>query len=474
MRASFYGFEAAKSGLTAAQTGLDVTGNNIANLSTEGYSRQVVDQTETYMGSTSDKISPVLLQSNGMGTTVQGINQIRSQFLDLRYRDANAVNGANDKMHAILSDIENNFDETQNNGLSAMLDDFTRQLQVLSLNAGVTEYSSLTRSSAQKLTQTFNQYSSQLAAIRKQTVDEMEISVGDANTLLGKIAAINTSIKTAKLQGTSTNELNDFRNLYLDKLSKYMNIRATYHDDGTVSISSGSTTLLNATTGSVATLQKDDAATGMRLLADGDEMTLTGGTLFGSMQVLNGKGSFAAAGENDFRGLPYYQATLDALANSLSTTFNSLNGTGKPLFTGTGAANIEITSQWLANPNHITATQDADGAKGKNDNILRMIDAMTKDTSITANFTGSFGGFLLSAMSDIAIDMDYTSDISETSDMVLRSVGNERESTMGVSLNEETTNLIKYQKAFAASARVMTALDEALDVVINRMGTVGR
>jgi flagellar hook-associated protein 1 FlgK len=474
MRATFYGFEAAKSGLTAAQAGLDITGNNIANLSTEGYSRQVVDQTETYLGSSSDKVAPVLLQSNGLGTTVQGINQMRSQFLDLRYRDANAINAANEKMRSILGDIENNFDETENDGLSAMLDDFNKQLQVLSMNAGAVEYSSLTRSSAQKVTQTFNQYSNQLAAIRKQTVDEMEISVGDANTLLNKIATINTSIKSATLHGTSTNELNDSRNLYLDKLSKYMNIKATYHDDGTVSVSSGSTTLLDATAGSVATLAKDDAATGMRLLADGSEMTLTGGSLFGSMQVLNGKGSFAASGENDYRGLPYYQASLDALANSLTTTFNSLNGTGKPLFTSTGAADIAITSQWLANPNYITATLDADGAKGKNDNILRMVDAMDMDRSITPDFTGSFNGFLLSAMSDIAIDVDYTTDVSETSDMVLRSVGNERESTMGVSLNEETTNLIRYQKAFAASARVMTALDEALEIVINRMGTVGR
>ena len=78
------------------------------------------------------------------------------------------------------------------------------------------------------------------------------------------------------------------------------------------------------------------------------------------------------------------------------------------------------------------------------------------------------------AMGDIAIDVGHSSDISETSSTVLKSVDNQRESVMGVSLNEETANLIKYQKAFAASARVMTALDEALDTIINRMGTVGR
>lgn len=474
MRPTFFGFEAARSGLTAAQAGLDTTGNNIANLSTEGYSRQVVDQVSAYLGSSSDKVAPVAQYFGGLGATVKGIEQVRSQFLDLRYRDANAENSANEKLLSILTDIENNFDETQNDGLSAMLDDFTKQLQVLSLNAGVVEYSSLARSSAQKVAQTLNQYANQLSVIRKQTADEMEISVKDANTLLDKIDTINQSIKAAKLQGDRTNELGDMRNRYLDELSKYMNIKATYHMDGTVSVSSGGTTLLDAQAGTVAALTLDDGASGMRLLADGSSMALTGGSLFGSMQVLNGKGSFAGAGENDFRGIPYYQSSLDALADNLSATFNSLNGAGKPLFSGSGAQAVQISSQWLANPNFITATLDADGAKGKNDNILRMVAAMDEDRAITPDFTGSFGGYVLSMMGDVAIDVGHTSDIAETSDMVFRSVDNQRESLMGVSLNEETANLIKYQKAFAASARVMTALDESLDTIINRMGTVGR
>ena len=141
---------------------------------------------------------------------------------------------------------------------------------------------------------------------------------------------------------------------------------------------------------------------------------------------------------------------------------------------GTTAAGITISSQWLADPNHITATLDPGGEKGKNDNILNMISAMSTDRAITPSFSGNFGGFLLSVMSDIAIDVDYTADMSESTGMVLNAISNERESEMGVSLNEETANLIKYQKAFAASARVMTALDEALEVIINRMGTVGR
>jgi len=476
MRPTFYGFEAARSGLTAAQAGLDTTGNNIANLSTEGYSRQIVDQTATYLGSSSDKIAPTHLQAGGIGVTVNGIGQIRSQFLDIRYRDANAESSANAKTHSVLTDIESNFDETQNNGLSVMFQDFSNQLQILSLNAGEVEYSSLVRSSAQKVTQTFNQYASQLSVIRKQTVEEMDIGVEDVKTLLKKIDEVNKSLRIATMQKSDTNALNDTRNQYLDKLSAYMNIKVTYNPDGTASVDSGATSLIDAEAGTVADIIMEDDPSGVRLLTDGVPMNLTGGSLFGAMEVLNGKGEFAAEGENDFRGIPYYQASLDALAESFSMKFNELNGADKPLFSGTTAADIAISSDWLEDPNHITATQALGGEKGKNDNILRMISAMSEDRKIVpgSDEESNFGGFLLSLMSELAIDVDYTADMSESTEMVLNVISNERQSEMGVSLNEETANLIKYQKAFAASARVMTALDEALDIVINRMGTVGR
>jgi flagellar hook-associated protein 1 FlgK len=377
-------------------------------------------------------------------------------------------------MLSILGDVEAIFDETQTDGLNATLEDFYTQLNVLSLNAGEVEYSNLARSSAQKVTQTLNQYAEQLSVVRRQTVEEMKISVDDANTLLQKIDTINRSIQVATLQGSPTNELNDTRNLYLDKLSSYVNIQVTNHQDGSLSVRSGSTSLLDAGNHTIAALSLDDSADDVRLMADGTALSPSGGSLFGSMQLLNGRGSFAAAGENTFRGIPYYQSMLDSFASSLGETFNDLNGTGKPLFSGTTASGIAVSDEWLSDPNWITATTDPDVIEGKNDNILRMISALDQPQDITPGFSGSFSDFLLSTMGEVAVDTDYASDISETSDMVLSTVSNQRESVMGVSLNEETVNLLKYQKAFAASSRVMTALDEALEVVINRMGLVGR
>jgi len=474
MRATFYAFEAAKSGLTAAQVGLDVTANNIANQSTPGYSRQIVDQASTQPSNAKYRFAQNNRLEYGMGVDIKGVAQARDQFLDLRFRSANAENASLTKELSILSDMENTLDETQTDGLNVMIQDMYARLQTLSQNAGEIEFSSLFRSSAQKVTQSLNQYATQLKHISDQEMNSIDIGVKEVNTLLGKVDTINKSIQAALLQGNSINELNDTRNVYLDELSSYVDISVIGHDDGSISIKSGGQFLVDAPSNTVATVAITGTAGSLSLEANGTAMALQSGSLHGSMRVLNGYGSYAGAGQSNFKGIPYYLNSLDSLADSLSTTFNTLNGAGKPLFTGTSASTIAISDEWLANANHVTATNDPSPQAGKNDNLLKMIEAMDASRSISPYFDGSFESFTVSLMSDLAIDISYTKDVTESSDTVLTAVSNQREAVMGVSINEETANLMKYQRAFEASSRVITAMDEALDILINRMGLVGR
>ncbi len=474
MRATFYAFEAAKSGLTAAQAGLDVTANNIANQSTPGYSRQIVDQASVQPSNAKYRLATTNTLEYGMGVDVKGITQARDQFLDLRYRSANAENESQSKMLSILSDMENTLDETQTDGLTVMLQDMYAQLQTLSQNAGEIEFSSLFRSNAQKVTQSLNQYAAQLANISDQEMSSIDIGVKEVNTLLGKIDTVNKSIQAALLQGNSINELSDTRNVYLDQLSSYVDISVIGHDDGRISVKSGGQLLVDAPNNTIAAVTIAGTPGSLSLEADGVAMALQSGSLHGSMHVLNGYGSYAASGQSSFRGIPYYLNSLDSLANSLNTTFNTLNGSGKPLFSGTTASTIAISSQWLADANFITATNNASPEAGMNDNLLQMIEAMDASRAISPYFNGNFEAYAVSMMSDLAIDISYTKDVAEASDVVLTSVSNQREAVMGVSVNEETVNLMKYQRAFEASSRVITAMDEALDILINRMGIVGR
>ncbi len=474
MRATFLGFEIVKTGVQSAQMGLDITGKNIGNMNVEGYSRQVLEQSTIFYPTTSYKYAPLKDQRFGQGVSIDAIKQIRDKYLDIRFRTANSQKSDLAKKTEILESINNIIDETTNDGLGVHLEEFYARLQVLSSNTGKVEFSSLVRSAAQKLTETVNFYYNQLSTVRAQEIENLElVTIKNVNKYIEKIVELNTSIQNEVLLKNSPNDLYDARNLLLDKLSAELNISVTENEDGTVSVLCGDKYLIDAAGNNYAQLSFDSTS-GKVFLDDGTELEMESGAIKGTLDLINGKGSFAASGENDFRGILYYLESLDNFAAKFAETFNTLNGPGKPLFTGTDAKSFGISEEWLADANYITATTDSDPTEGKNDNILRMLCALDSPVQITDNFEGSFSDFVLTLMSEAGIDKNYYADISKTADTVLTSIDNQRESIKGVLINEETVNMIKYQKAFEASARVMTAMDEMLDIIINRMGIVGR
>jgi flagellar hook-associated protein 1 FlgK len=103
-----------------------------------------------------------------------------------------------------------------------------------------------------------------------------------------------------------------------------------------------------------------------------------------------------------------------------------------------------------------------------------MLQSLDSKTDVTPHFKGTFEEYVVSVISDISVQVEYLQDMKDTSESVLNTISDERESIMGVSTDEESINLVKYQKSYNAAARVMTALDEILDVLINKTGIVGR
>ncbi len=484
MRSTFYGFEIARSAIQASQAALDVVGQNVANVNTEGYTRQKVEQSAAFYVSDSDKYASVDTTEMGQGVNVDDITQIRNKFLDARFRLANSESSTENTSLSILKELENVLDETENDGLIDMISGFQADLESLSGKASNIEFKNLVRSSAQKVTETFNQYAEQIATIKEQQLYDLDIIVDDVNTTISKLDEVNTSIKNETIQGNVSNELLDMRNNYLDELSSYMNISVVNNEDGTVSVKSGDAYLLDAQSGTMAELDLSSDSYPITIMntTDSSEFVISEGSIKGFLQVLNGKGTYAAADEEEFQGIVYYEQALDDLASSFSETFNDLNafnGTDKPLFKSSDggtitAANISISDEWLSDAGYITTTTNTTAEEGANDNILLMIHAMDTDTAITSGFTGTFEEFASSLMSDIAVDVGYATDISTTKSSITTSINNQRESVSGVSVNEETANMLTYQNSFDAASRLMTILDEALDTIINSMGRVGR
>lgn len=466
MSGTFHGLEIAKSGLTAAQIAVNVANQNIANSKTEGYTRQSVTQTSVSAGMGPFQYATAET-SVGQGVTVSGIAQNRDAYLDTRYRNANSVSGTYSSTLSALESIEGVLDETDTDGLNVALADYYSALQDLVNNDSGTEYMSLVRSAGEKVTDILNEYASQLGQIKEELSYDLSLTVADANNLLAKVNELNKNIAVATVNGTDCNELLDQRNLFLDKLSGYANITVETLSNGAVTITSGGTTLLDATTGTVTTLSVGTSTAGAAIFdGGGNEIAFTQGSITGLLQTLNGAGIYAGAGEETFRGIVYYETSLDNLAATFAETYNTLNAANGDLFAasdGSGtitAANIGISDSWKNSASFLdtSGTVPAD-----------MEAAMEASTSISSDFTGTFEEYASLLMGNIGLDTSYYSDMSAAKSSILESIQDDREAISGVSIDEETVNTIVYQKAYQAAARLMTVLDEMLDTLINGM-----
>lgn len=231
---TFDGFTAARLGIYAAQQGLSVTGNNISNINTTGYTRQVLDQISLKTGAY-DRYRSQFDNHIGTGTLVRNINQIRDPYLDVRFRNTSADVGYSDAMldgldqiATILDEVGRGKDGSLGDGmLYAQLRDLYDQLHELQDNP-VSGSDTLVRESANALVSLFNTYAKKLETLRQNTEKELKQEVTDVNEILRNIRELNEDIREAELHGDGALELRDERNRQIDELSSKLPISAVY------------------------------------------------------------------------------------------------------------------------------------------------------------------------------------------------------------------------------------------------------
>jgi flagellar hook-associated protein 1 len=467
MSSTFYGLDIAKSGLNVSQLALNVTSNNIANVGTDGYTRQGIDQTTISAASGKYRFANPAV-TPGKGVSADAVAQYRDDFLDMRYRNANSTDNTFTSSKAVLKSIEGIVDETNNDGLIVSLQGFYKSLQNLAQNTGDVQYSSLVRSGAKTVVGMLNQYSNSLESVADEQESNLQTSVDAVNSYVSKIDALNKSIVVNQVNGSDCNALMDERNTDLDKLSSFLNIEVEKNDDGSVSVLTDSSYLLDSQSNTITTLALDTSSGSAKIVdGSGTDFSITDGSIKGVLQSLNGLGGYAGSGEDSTYGIAYYRKALDEIASTFADTYNSINSSSSALFASSDssaitASNICISSGWTSNASLIDT-----------DNITNMISAMESDVGFTGGFTGTFEGFATDLMSEIATDVGYAGDMADTYSSIVGSIKNEREAISGVSTDEEAINTVKYQKAYQAAARVLTAMDEMLDKLINGTGTVG-
>ncbi len=223
----------AKLGIYAAQKAMEVTGNNITNINTEGYTRQRLDQKSLYMQG-ADRYSTKWEARVGGGVITTGVSQLRDPYLDIRYRTEMSSVGAYETKMKGLKQLAGILDEVgkgeDDEGIfEAQFNDLVAQLTDMAASgAGKDEFDTLVQGSAKSLVSLFNTYANKLETIRQNTESGFKQDIDTVNTILKKIQNLNDSIRKSDIHGGPGLELRDERNLLLDQLSEYVAIDVRY------------------------------------------------------------------------------------------------------------------------------------------------------------------------------------------------------------------------------------------------------
>lgn len=494
VRSTFLGIEVSKRGLAVSQKGLDITSNNVANINTPGYTRQRVDSASVAVTG-NYRYTTGSIDNAGAGSTINGIAQIRNKFLDVRYRDSNANTGYYEQTVSILTGVQNAIDEISSDGLLTVYQEAMKAMQNLSLNPNDSVYASTAKSAINNVNLILQQFNKSLTDVAEQQIYDTSVIVESANTCLDKIATINAALKLESNNELSkvysSNELNDQLNYLIDELSEYMNIDVTWNEDTTATISvNGHTVVEGGWADKLQLNTRDDYTIDVIYKSTGEQISVTGGSIKANTDYINGDTSVT-------RGIQYYMHKMDDFAVYFADIMNNTvkeykydeNGNiqydanNEPIwqyktlikaYDGSNeitCGNIAISDEWQKEAAYII--NDCIEGDNQNTDFLSLISKMEGDIKID-NFEGTLEEFIETLNTDVGEDIVFASSRYDACKTITTDLDNSRDEVSGVSYDEEGANLLIYEKAYSAMARVMTAMDEVLDKLINGTGLVGR
>lgn len=334
------GFDIAKRGIMAAQKGLDISGQNLVNWDSAGYTRQRLEQVAVAPNVSATRYSYNRAGLAGQGVEINGISQTRDKFLDKRFREENAETGYYDKVNNLLGDIESTIDELKVNGDSGIrysLKEMMDSLSTFSKDAYSETYANIVMNTFKNMAQTLQQLSMKLDNVASQQKFDLSVSVQDFNQLVQKLAAVNKSIGDdvgASLNPHfGPNELLDERNLLLDELSKYGEIEVRTNSDSTVTVTMNGHTVVDRAKYDQLEMFPDPNSELMhdstvpvevRWVSTNQQAEFKNGIIKGFTDFINGAGPAPGEGQTSKRGIPYYQAKLDTFAQTLADTVNGI------------------------------------------------------------------------------------------------------------------------------------------------------
>jgi flagellar hook-associated protein 1 FlgK len=457
--------------LQTQMTGVEVAGQNLANVNTKGYSRQTVQISATPDVQTS--IGP-----EGTGAAATSIEQVVSSLMNSQIQSQNSTSGYWNSQQTALQDAQDALGEflsgsstsstnsttdstdTAGTGLSSELNNFFSAFSALaSSNSSSNQQAAVT--AGQNLATAFKNLSSQFDSLRTSLNASLTSDVTSANQLLTNIASLNKEISTADEGGGNANDLSDEREQDLENLAQLTNIATSTGTNGAVNVTIGGQTLVSGNSVS-DTLQTYDAGNGQLLVqtaAGGVNLTLTGGSMQGTIDARDGTLATMQSNVNNLAG------TIITQVNGIQNSgYSSTGSTGNSFFSGTDASTITVNPTLVNNPSLIQVSASPT-ATGDTSLALQISDLSTASQSALGNetFTDAYDGTVTDLGNALSNANTQVTDQTAVSNML----STQRSSISGVNVDEEMTNMMAFQQAYQASAEVVTTVNSMMTDTMN-------
>ena len=457
MRINFSPFEIGRRALNANEFGIAVTGQNIANVNTPGYTRKTVHLAEA----APNDFSPF---SVGAGVTIQSVQAYRDSFIESRIQTETGIAGNLTARRDSLFPVETALQGTETSGLQNALGNFFGAFRDLEANPNSVPLRTVVAQKGAHLANSFQSTRTRLTEIRQGIDEQLRTSVEQVNALSTNLADLNVRVRYTENVGGDASALRDQRSQVINQISELTGARSTENDDGTITLTIGEGHPLVAGETAYQLGAINTPPSGLaEITIDGQPAIFHSGAITGFQEAIT-----ETTSQID---------SLDGLAAEVVDQVNTLHASGTDLDGNPGvsffnasvavtANNISINNALIGNPRLVVASPLPQ--PGQSGTIAGEIANLLTDQSTTVGTrTGSFSSIFGSMIADAGEQVHLADNGLQAQSAILAQAQAQRESISGVSLDEEAINLLQYQKAYEAAARFLRVADEMTDTLLS-------
>ena len=477
---SFGGLYISISGIYANKKALDTVSHNIANVNNPDYVRQSAihgERTYTKLG---------IQHEIGTGVDVQQIRQIRDEFLDLKLRRELSIYGYYQAKSEVLEEMEYIFREIKtpdmlaSGALQDIMDDFWGAWEELYKEPESLTIRGVLHERAVAFTTTVNHIYTQLDNMQQNLNKEMLNKTKEVNTLLKDICELNEKIKIqeAKSPHIKSNDLRDMRNAKIDRLAELIPINYYENNQSEIVITLNGRSLVNKDYFNPIEIRMNPKGHGEIHYSDTGEKI-----------ELKNLGELAGYIDARDKDVVEYMERLNILVGTLAEKINTIHegGTGLDgeqgeeffIFDDSNPAATIVVNPDLADYNKIAVSKS--GARGDGEIIKdilklredKLFDKYNSEDPMDEKSL-NIDEFYRDLITNLGLQREEARGISFSQTMLMTQIDERRQEISNVSLDEEMANMLKYQHSYIANSRVINAIDEMIDIIVNRLGIVGR